>query len=376
MNIYKNLSLKWRPNTLEDFQGHNNVIKIIVNMLKKKKIHSTFLFYGPRGVGKTTLSRLLSKGLNCLIGVTSNPCGKCINCINIALGKATDVIEIDAASRTKVEDTRDLLDRIYYLPIYMRYKVYIIDEIHMLSKHSFNALLKTLEETPDHVKFILATTELQKIPDTILSRCMSFYLKSLSFFDILDRITYILIKEKISYDLEALKFIASYVKGSIRDALIFIDQLLLLNNNEYISIKDINSFLNILDEKIVISFLKNILIRNKIKILKFLKFFHINDIDYLYLLNDLLKKIHNIFLICIYKKISFKDLDISFYAYKKLLGLVNIITLRDVKFFYKKFLSCKKKISFFPDNKRIIFEFYIFYLLVYKDNNIKYLNFK
>ena len=176
---YQVLARKWRPQTFSDVVGQEHVLTALANGLSLGRIHHAYLFSGTRGVGKTSIARLLAKGLNCETGITSTPCGVCDNCREIEQGRFVDLLEIDAASRTKVEDTRDLLDNVQYAPARGRFKVYLIDEVHMLSRHSFNALLKTLEEPPPHVKFLLATTDPQKLPVTILSRCLQFHLKAL-----------------------------------------------------------------------------------------------------------------------------------------------------------------------------------------------------
>ena len=176
---YQVLARKWRPQTFADVVGQEHVLTALANGLSLGRIHHAYLFSGTRGVGKTSIARLLAKGLNCETGITATPCGVCDNCREIEQGRFVDLIEIDAASRTKVEDTRDLLDNVQYAPARGRFKVYLIDEVHMLSRHSFNALLKTLEEPPAHVKFLLATTDPQKLPVTILSRCLQFHLKAL-----------------------------------------------------------------------------------------------------------------------------------------------------------------------------------------------------
>src|SRR5687768_14491801 len=174
---YQVLARKWRPRNFKEMAGQGHVLKTLINALDHNRLHHAFLFTGTRGVGKTTIARILAKSLNCETGVTSQPCGTCSACTEVDEGRFVDLIEVDAASRTKVEDTRELLDNIQYAPAYGRYKVYLIDEVHMLSGHSFNALLKTLEEPPPHVKFLLATTDRQRLPMTVLSRCLQFNLK-------------------------------------------------------------------------------------------------------------------------------------------------------------------------------------------------------
>src|SRR5471032_1306394 len=197
---YVVLARKWRPKRFTEMAGQEHVLRALTNSLDSGKIHHAFLFTGTRGVGKTTIARILAKSLNCERGVSSNPCGVCAACREIDEGRFVDLIEVDAASRTKVDDTRELLDNVQYAPTRGRYKVYLIDEVHMLSNHSFNALLKTLEEPPPHVKFLLATTDPQKLPVTVLSRCLQFSLKRLSANLIVERLKFIAGAEKLSFE--------------------------------------------------------------------------------------------------------------------------------------------------------------------------------
>jgi len=221
---YQVLARKWRPKTFQELVGQEHVSRALINGLDNDRLHHAFLFTGTRGVGKTTIARILSKSLNCDTGITSTPCGECSACTEIDEGRFIDLIEVDAASRTKVEDTRELLENVQYAPTRGRYKVYLIDEVHMLSNHSFNALLKTLEEPPPHVKFLLATTDPQKLPVTILSRCLQFNLKKLPFADIVTYLGNILQQETIEFDEPALKLIGRGAEGSMRDALSLLDQ--------------------------------------------------------------------------------------------------------------------------------------------------------
>src|ERR1041385_1255006 len=221
---YLALARKWRPRTFADVLGQGHVVKALEHALNGDKLHPAILLTGTRGVGKTTLARIIAKGLNCeKNGVTANPCGKCSACVEIDEGRFVDLLEIDAASRTKVDDTRAMLDNVQYAPVRGRYKVYLIDEVHMLSGHSFNALLKTLEEPPPHVKFILATTDPQKLPVTVLSRCLQFNLKRLPQSLIRQQLTKITGEEKISAEPGALAEIARAADGSMRDALSLLD---------------------------------------------------------------------------------------------------------------------------------------------------------
>jgi DNA polymerase-3 subunit gamma/tau len=218
------LARKWRPGTFSEMVGQQHVLQALVNALETGRLHHAYLFTGTRGVGKTTVARILAKCLNCDTGVTSTPCGECGACLEIAEGRSVDLIEVDAASKTKVEDTRELLENVQYTPTRARYKIYLIDEVHMLSNHSFNALLKTLEEPPPHAMFLLATTDPQKLPATVLSRCLQFNLKNMQPEQIVAHLTHILSAESVDADTEALSLIARAAEGSMRDALSLSDQ--------------------------------------------------------------------------------------------------------------------------------------------------------
>ncbi len=221
---YLVLARKWRPKTFADTVGQEHVITALVNALESGRLHHAYLFTGTRGVGKTTIARILAKALNCEKGVTSEPCGECSACTEIDDGRFVDLIEVDAASKTKVDDTRELLDNVQYAPARGRYKVYLIDEVHMLSTSSFNALLKTLEEPPPHVKFLLATTDPQKLPVTVLSRCLQFNLKRMTPRLIADRLEFICKAEDIEATADALMMLARAADGSMRDSLSLLDQ--------------------------------------------------------------------------------------------------------------------------------------------------------
>ena len=247
---YQVLARKWRPRTFTELVGQEHVRRALVNALDNDRLHHAYLFSGTRGVGKTTIARILSKALNCEAGVSSTPCGSCSACEEIDSGRFVDLIEVDAASRTKVEDTRDLLENVQYAPTRGRYKVYLIDEVHMLSTHSFNALLKTLEEPPPHVKFLLATTDPQRLPVTVLSRCLQFNLKSLTLAQISTQLETILTAENIKADSNAVRQLAYAADGSMRDALSLLDQAIAFCDGELLE-AEVRSMLGTIDRDVV-----------------------------------------------------------------------------------------------------------------------------
>ena len=227
---YQVLARKWRPKDFSTLKGQAVVVQALSNALRQKRMHHAYLFTGTRGVGKTTIARILAKCLNCEKGMTPDPCHTCNACLQIAEGRYLDLIEVDAASKTKVEDTRELLDNIQYAPSQGKYKIYLIDEVHMLSNHSFNALLKTLEEPPAHCVFLLATTDPQKLPATVISRCLQFKLSSMQEKEIIDYLAYILKEENKPFEERALQHLAYAAKGSMRDALSLLDQAIAYGN--------------------------------------------------------------------------------------------------------------------------------------------------
>ena len=259
--MYQVLARKYRPKNFHELLGQDHVSKALINAIHNQRLHHAYLFTGTRGVGKTTIARILAKCLNCETGVTSEPCGICGVCQSIDSGRFIDLIEIDAASRTKVEDTRELLDNVPYAPTQGRYKVYLIDEVHMLSTHSFNALLKTLEEPPAHVKFLLATTDPQKLPITIISRCLQFVLRPLPQVALAEYLGTILNKEQISYEPDALWQLSSSAKGSVRDALSLTDQAIAFGNGN-VTDEVIRQMLGLIDQADVIAILANIYQQN------------------------------------------------------------------------------------------------------------------
>ena len=248
---YQVLARKWRPRDFTEMVGQEHVLRALINALDHDRLHHAFLFTGTRGVGKTTVARILAKSLNCEQGVSSRPCGACVTCQEIDEGRFVDLIEVDAASRTKVEDTRELLENVQYAPTRGRYKVYLIDEVHMLSKHSFNALLKTLEEPPAHIKFLLATTDPQRLPVTILSRCLQFNLKRLSLAQIAGHLERILEAESVPVEGAAVGLVARAADGSMRDALSLLDQAIAYGGGT-LKEADVRAMLGTVDQDFVL----------------------------------------------------------------------------------------------------------------------------
>lgn len=264
---YQVLARKWRPGNFTEMVGQEHVLRALINALDEQRLHHAYLFTGTRGVGKTTVARIFAKSLNCETGVTSKPCGECSTCREIAEGRFIDLIEVDAASRTKVEDTRELLDNVQYAPTRGRYKVYLIDEVHMLSNNSFNALLKTLEEPPQHVKFLLATTDPQKLPATILSRCLQFNLKRMSVELISKQIQHILQQENIATDNQAVQLLAHAADGSMRDALSLLDQAIAYGHGK-LDATEVQAMLGTVSRDRVIAILKALIANDASAVLK------------------------------------------------------------------------------------------------------------
>ncbi len=254
---YQVLARKWRPRNFPEMVGQTHVLRALINALDNDRLHHAFLFTGTRGVGKTSVARILAKSINCEQGMSSTPCGVCSTCREIDEGRFVDLIEVDAASRTKVEDTRELLENVQYAPTRGRYKVYLIDEVHMLSNHSFNALLKTLEEPPPHVKFLLATTDPQKLPVTILSRCLQFNLKRLPLELIRDHLAHILEQEAVASEVQALTALARAADGSMRDALSLLDQAIAYGHGQ-VTTAEVQEMLGTIDRERVLPMLQHL----------------------------------------------------------------------------------------------------------------------
>ena len=341
---YQVLARKWRPKTFADVVGQEHIITALANGLKDNRLHHAYLFSGTRGVGKTSIARLFAKGLNCVHGVTATPCGECENCKAIEQGNFIDLIEIDAASRTKVEDTRELLDNVQYKPVVGRFKVYLIDEVHMLSRHSFNALLKTLEEPPEYVKFLLATTDPQKLPVTILSRCLQFHLKALDETQISQHLAHILMQENIPFEEPALIKLAKAAQGSIRDSLSLTDQAIAMGNRQ-VTNSVVSNMLGLLDDNCSIDILYALHQGNGELLMRTLQKVADAAGDWDKLLGECAEKLHQIALMQLLPQKSSDDNEhFSF--------LAKHISPEDVQFFYQVIVSGRKDLSNAP-NRRI-----------------------
>ncbi len=290
---YQVLARKWRPKNFAQLVGQEHVARALMNGLDSERLHHAFLFTGTRGVGKTTIARILSKSLNCHSGVTSEPCGQCPACVEIDEGRFVDLIEVDAASRTKVEDTRELLENVQYAPTGGRYKVYLIDEVHMLSRHSFNALLKTLEEPPPHVKFLLATTDPEKLPVTVLSRCLQFNLKKLPAADIVQRLSYILQQENIDFDESGLRLLARSAEGSMRDALSLLDQAIAFSGGQ-VADSEVRNMLGTIETGHIYGLIEQVHRNDAAAVMQTIEVLDERSLDYSDVLAEMISILHHI----------------------------------------------------------------------------------
>ena len=305
------LATKWRPKLFSDLIGQEPIVTALVNSLDNKRLHHSYLFTGTRGVGKTTLARILAKCLNCEAkGITSNPCGECSSCISIDAGQFVDLYEVDAASRTKVEDTRELLENVQYMPTQGRYKIYLIDEVHMLSTHSFNALLKTLEEPPEHVKFVLATTDPQKIPSTILSRCLHFSLNRITPEVIKNQLEKVLENEQILYEEQATISISKIADGSMRDALSIAEQCISHGDNE-ITYENICKILCLMPSDSVNQLIDLLVDEDIESIMEIIDKMYYQSFDFKFLLEELISIFHQTAIYKITKSLSNNPYDSS-----------------------------------------------------------------
>lgn len=351
------LARKWRPQSFLDLVGQTHVMQALRNALSQQRLHHAYLFTGTRGVGKTTIARIFAKALNCEKGISDNPCRECQNCLDIEQGRFVDLLEIDAASRTKVEDTRDLLDNVQYAPTRGRYKIYLIDEVHMLSNHSFNALLKTLEEPPKHVIFLLATTDPQKLPVTVLSRCLQFHLKNLPIEQIATYLAEVLRTEQISFETQALTEIARAADGSMRDALSLLDQAI-ASSDYNVNQQAILSMLGIQGKEQLQPLLQSIIQRNIEEALVCAKQLAEIGADFHYFLDMLLEAFHQIAVI---QLTNISDAELSTFAKQ--------CNHTETQLFYQSALISKRDLALAP-SPQIGFEMALLRMMAFKPTSI------
>lgn len=329
--MYQVLARKYRPRTFSQLVGQSHVSKALTSALERNRLHHAYLFTGTRGVGKTTIARILSKCLNCETGITATPCEVCATCVAINDGRFIDLIEIDAASRTKVEDTRELLDNVPYAPTQGRYKVYLIDEVHMLSTHSFNALLKTLEEPPEHVKFLLATTDPQKLPITVVSRCLQFTLRPLQQQEIHDHLQHVLSLEHITADDKALWQLSEAAQGSVRDALSLTDQAIAYGQGELHG-NDVQEMLGLLDKGQLLQLLQAIHANHSAQVSQILQNLANQAVDLKAVLDQLITLLHQVALLQVLPEVPLQGTD----EYQQHLHkLAQVIDRSDVQLYYQ-----------------------------------------
>ncbi|MGI9274223.1 MAG: DNA polymerase III subunit gamma/tau [Endozoicomonas sp.] len=341
---YQVLARKWRPRSFKELVGQSHVLQALVNALDQDRLHHAYLFTGTRGVGKTTIARILAKCLNCETGVSSTPCGQCSACREIDDGRFVDLLEVDAASRTKVEDTRELLDNVQYAPTRGRYKVYLIDEVHMLSAHSFNALLKTLEEPPPHVKFLLATTDPQKLPVTILSRCLQFGLKNMTPERIVGHLENVLGQENIPFEPAALWQLARAADGSMRDSLSLTDQAIAFGNGR-VSEAEVSVMLGTIDQGQVMKMVRSLSVGNAAEVLTAVAELSEHAPDYASVLDGMLSVLHRI---AIAQAVP-DAVDNSQGDREQVVELASGMMAEDVQLYYQVGLVGKRDLPLAPD---------------------------
>jgi DNA polymerase-3 subunit gamma/tau len=341
---YQVLARKWRPRSFREMVGQTHVLKALINALDSQRLHHAYLFTGTRGVGKTTIARIIAKCLNCETGITSSPCGECSVCREIDEGRFVDLIEIDAASRTKVEDTRELLDNVQYAPSRGRFKVYLIDEVHMLSSHSFNALLKTLEEPPPYVKFILATTDPQKLPATILSRCLQFSLKNMTPERVVEHLTHVLGAENIPFEDDALWLLGRAADGSMRDAMSLTDQAIAFGEGRVLA-ADVRAMLGTLDHGQVYDVLTALIDGDARSLLEAVRHLAEQGPDWSGVLSEILNVLHRV---AIAQALP-DGVDNGHGDRERVLALAQALPAEDVQFYYQMGLIGRRDLPLAPD---------------------------
>ncbi len=356
---YQVLARKWRPRNFGTMVGQEHVLRALINALDNNRLHHAYLFTGTRGVGKTTVARIFAKSLNCEKGITSTPCGVCSACREIDEGRFVDLLEVDAASRTKVEDTRELLENVQYAPTRGRYKVYLIDEVHMLSTHSFNALLKTLEEPPPHVKFLLATTDPQKLPVTILSRCLQFSLKRLSKELIAGHLINVMEQEQISVEAGAITLIAEGADGSMRDALSLLDQAIAYGGGK-LTTDEVATMLGTIDKSYLFRILQGLADANGQVILDTVHGLAQQGVDFTAVLAGLVSQLHQLALIQVAPQALDQSPDLEIIQ-----TLAAAINPEDVQLYYQIGLLGRRDLPYAPD-PRSGFEMVLLRMLAFR----------
>jgi DNA polymerase-3 subunit gamma/tau len=361
---YQVLARKWRPRVFREMVGQEHVLQALINALDHNRLHHAYLFTGTRGVGKTTIARILAKCLNCETGVSSEPCGQCSSCREIAEGRFVDLIEVDAASRTKVEDTRELLENVQYAPTRGRYKVYLIDEVHMLSNSSFNALLKTLEEPPPHVKFLLATTDPQKLPMTILSRCLQFNLKNMNPERIVQHLKFVLNEELVPFEESALWHLGRAADGSMRDAMSLTDQAIAYGSGK-ITEAEVSAMLGTIDQTAVYDIVNALASLDGRAVLAAVERMSEQAPDYASALAEMLAVLHRI---AIAQALP-EAVDNSHGDRERIMHLAQQLPSEDVQLFYQTSLLGRRDLPLAPD-PRAGFEMVLLRMLAFKPQGV------
>ncbi len=361
---YQVLARKWRPRFFREMVGQEHVLQALINALDNKRLHQAYLFTGTRGVGKTTIARILAKCLNCETGVTSEPCGECSACVEISQGSFVDLIEIDAASHTGVDNMRTITDNAQYTPSKGRYKVYLIDEVHMLTQHSFNALLKTLEEPPEHTKFLLATTDPQKLPATVLSRCLQFHLKNMVPEHIVQHLQYVLSSESMPFEEGALWALARAAQGSMRDALSLTDQAIAFGQGE-ILLNDVATMLGTIDQQTVHQLADALISHDAAKILSVVAKASELSPDYVAILDALLLLLHRLSVAQLVPQV----VDNSEGDQQQVLQQASRISAGELQLFYQMGLLGKRDIHLAPD-MRTGLEMALLRMLAFRPHNV------
>jgi DNA polymerase-3 subunit gamma/tau len=357
---YQVLARKWRPRTFEDMVGQEHVLQALIHALESQRLHHAYLFTGTRGVGKTTIGRLLARCLNCETGITAKPCGVCGSCREIQEGRFVDLIEIDAASRTGVDDMRELTDNVQYSPTRGRFKVYLIDEVHMLTTHSFNAFLKTLEEPPEHVKFLLATTDPQKLPVTVLSRCLQFNLKRMTPEHIAGHLNHVLTAEKIPFEEPALWLLARAADGSMRDALSLTDQAIAFGDQQ-LAASDVSSMLGTINQRDIESLVGTLVARDGPALLTEISRIADFSPDYGVILADLLSLFHRVTM----EQVVPGSADNALGDARQVQALARKLSAEDAQLFYQVALMGRKDLAITPD-ARMGFEMTLLRMLAFR----------